>query len=326
VSVHEQRGQVRQVREAMHSLFGTGRREAVMPELQPLPVTGPGFYRMTDSQYHADPCPEPSLSASFAIELVSSTPAHAKLKHPRLNAIVESDDAEHFNIGKVAHAVFLEGANIVEVLDYKDWRTNAAKADRTRALLDGRIPLLRKTWDELEEMLVSTRPQLNAHEDGREMFMSGIAEPVLVWREGDLWFRSRIDWLRTTDHGRFAIDDYKTTGTSADPEQLSDKTVWNLGWDVKASFYRRGLHALTGQGAEFRFAVQETYAPYALSVVAPGPSAEMLGDMKVDMAIARWRRGLLDRDWPGYPRRTASFDVPAWLEKKWADREIRNAD
>jgi hypothetical protein len=101
--------------------------------------------------------------------------------------------------------------------------------------------------------------------------------------------------------------------------------VWDLGWDVKASFYRRGLHALTGYGAEFRFAVQETCEPFALSVIAPSPSAEMLGDMKVQIAIDRWARGLRQNEWRGYPRQTAFFEVPAWLEKKWADREVRDA-
>ena len=29
-------------------------------------VPGPGFYSMSAAQYHADPCPEPSLSSSIA--------------------------------------------------------------------------------------------------------------------------------------------------------------------------------------------------------------------------------------------------------------------
>jgi hypothetical protein len=176
-------------------------------------------------------------------------------------------------------------------------------------------------WTDIEAMLTATRPQLDAHEDGAEMFRDGLAEPVLVWCENGLWFRARLDWLRLSIRRRqFAIDDYKTTSTSANPEKLSDRTVWDLGWDLKASFYRRGLHVLTGYGAEFRFAVQETYAPFALSVLSPSPSAEMLGDMKVQIAIDRWARGLQHNDWHAYPRQTAYFDVPGWLEKKWSDR------
>jgi hypothetical protein len=140
------------------------------------------------------------------------------------------------------------------------------------------VPLLRKTWGELEAMLRATRPQLDAHEDGAAMFRDGFAEPVLVWQEDGLWFRARLDWLRLSVKRRqFAIDDFKTTGASANPERVSERMFWDLGWDVKASFYRRGLHALTGYGAEFLFAVQETYAPYALSVVAPSPAPKCSG-------------------------------------------------
>jgi hypothetical protein len=323
----EFRGRVRESREAMHSLFGTGKQpEPELPELQALPVTGPGFYAMTAAQYHADPAPEPSLSASLACELVTTTPAHARLKHPRLTPAMVEKEAAHFDFGEVAHALFLEGRDVVEILDFHDFKTNVAKAARDAARAQNRVPLLRKVWTDVEAMLMATRPQLDAHEDGAAMFRDGLAEPVLVWQEDGLWFRARMDWLRLSIRRRqFAIDDFKTTSTSADPEKLSDRTAWDLGWDLKASFYRRGLHALTGYGAEFRFAVQEWHAPFALSVVAPSPGAEMLGDMKVHMAIERWRRGLRENDWRGYPRQTAFFDVPAWMEKRWADREIRDA-
>lgn len=325
----EFRGKVRESREALHSLFGTGRQpEPELPELQTLPVSEPGFYAMTAAEYHADPAPEPSLSASLACDLVTTTPAHARLKHPRLNPSAADDTAEHLDIGTVAHAAFLEGRDAVDVLEFNDWRTQAAKTARDQARAAGKVPLLRKVWTDVEAMLMATRPQLNAHEDGAAMFRDGLAEPVLVWCEDDLWFRARLDWLRLSLRRRqFAIDDYKTTGASADPEQLSDSPrspVWSLGWDLKASFYRRGVYALTGYGAEFRFAVQECYPPFALSVVAPSPGAEMLGDMKVQMAIDRWRRGLRDNDWRAYPRQTAYFEVPDWMERRWADREVRD--
>lgn len=326
----EFRGQVREAREALGALFGPGsggRPGALLPELQPLPVSGPGFYRMTAAEYHADPCPEPSLSASLAAAIMATTPAHARLKHPRLNSMLVETTAEHFDIGEVAHSAFLEGLDVVEVIEFQDYRTNDAKAARERARAAGKVPLLRKVWHDVELMISATRAQLDAHEDGVAMFTDGLAEPVMVWREDGLWFRSRIDWLRLSaaSSSRFAIDDFKTTSTSAHPEKLSEKTAWANGWDVKASFYRRGLLNLTGFSAEFRFAVQEIYAPFALSVVAPAPGAEMLGDMKVHEAIDKWRMGLRENDWRAYPRRTAFFEVPMWMDKKWADREV-NAD
>jgi hypothetical protein len=321
----EFRGRVREVGGALHSMFGTGpAARAAIPELRPLPVTEPGFYRMTAPEYHADPAPEPSLSASLASSLVEKTPKHARLKHPRLNPMYEPDTAEHFDIGESVHAAFLEGRDVVEILEFDDFRKGDARKARDDARAVGKVPLLRKTWTDVELMLKESRAQLDVHEDGVDMFTNGIAEPVLVWREEGLWFRSRVDWLRVTRQGRFAIDDFKTTGKSADLDAVS-KTAFDHGWDVKASFYRRGLFALTGLGAEFRFAVQECYPPFALSVTAPSPGAEMLGDMKVDIAISRWRAGVTQNEWRGYPKRTGYFEVPAWLESKWADRGVNDA-
>jgi hypothetical protein len=121
------------------------------------------------------------------------------------------------------------------------------------------------------------------------MFRDGLAEPVMVWaRTASGSARAR---LAASQHPAPPVRDRRLQDHRQErqPGALSDRTVWDNGWDVKASFYRRGLHALTGYGAEFRFAVQETYAPFALSVIAPSPSAEMLGDMKVQIAIDRWR-------------------------------------
>lgn len=329
-SAAERRQDVAGARDALHSLFGTAptssgkRPEPELPELRALPVTEPGFYDMPAHVYHADPCPEPSLSASMACELITTTPAHARLKHPRLNPTMEDETAEHFDIGSVVHAAFLEGREVVEILEYPDWRTKEARAARALARANGKVPLLRKVWTDVDRMLTAVVPQLQAHEDGAEMFINGLAEVVMVWQEDGLWFRSRLDWLRVTTRRRYAIDDFKTTSTSAHPEKLSERTAFDNGWDVKASFYRRGLSVLTGFGAEFRFAVQETFAPFALSVVAPSPGAEMLGDMKVHKAIERWERGLRQNDWRAYPRRTAYFEVPAWLERKWADAEVND--
>jgi hypothetical protein len=319
------RARIAESREALHSLFGTGTRSlAQLPSLRPLPVTEPGFYQMTAAEYHADPCPEPSLSSSMCCALMGTTPAHARLKHPRLNQAMVAETAEHFDVGTIVHAAFLEGRDVVEVLDYNDFRTNAAKDARDSARKAGKVPLLRKVWSDVDRMLAATRRQLDDHEDGIAMFTEGLAEPVLVWQEDGIWCRARFDWLRV-DGRMFAIDDFKTTSTSADPETLSDRKAWDMGWDIQASFYRRGLHTLTGRTAGFRFAVQEIYEPYALSVLTPGPSAEMLGDMRVNKAISQWRGGVIDNDWHAYPRRTAHFEVPMWLDKKWADREVRDA-
>lgn len=280
----------------------------------------PGIYAMPAAEYHGDPCEVASLSASIAHELCTNSPAHAREKHPKLNPTTVHEQAEHFDIGTAVHSILLEGVNSVEVLDFPDWRTNASKDARDAARKAGKTPLLRKVWAEVESMMLSTRGQLDAHEDGCDMFVGGQAEQTLIWEEpSGIWCRSRLDYLRPG-----AIDDYKTTSTTANPEAVTRQMFGN-GWDIKAAFYLRGLRALTGTQATMRFAVQETYAPYALSVVTLGPDAMTLAEKKVLYALELWAECLERKRWPGYPTRTAYATLPEWVESAWLKRELAYA-
>jgi hypothetical protein len=327
----EFRAQVRETRDALRSLFG--------PERQPLNldavitadrVDAPGLYVMSADAYHADPCPEPSLSSSVAHRICAWSPAHARRFHPRLTAQLDDETAEHFDIGTCAHAIVLEGVNNVEVLEYPNWRTKAAQADRDAARANGRIPLLRHVWTDVEAMVKATREQLDAHAAGREMFRGGRSELVLAWQDVcGVWCRARLDYLRPAQRdvddpgATAAIDDYKTVGTSANPETFSGRKFFENGHDIQAAFYIRGVEALTGHKAIFRFAVQEQYPPFALSVLGLQPSTLMLGEKKVIHALNTWRECLRSGRWPGYPRRTAFVDLPQYVESAWLAKEDR---
>lgn len=281
---------------------------------------------LTAAEYHSDPCPHPSLSSSIARILCESSPAHARAAHPKLNPQVIDDEAEHFDIGTAAHSILLEGVNAVEIIQADNYRTNVAKAARDAARANGKTPLLAKVWADVQAMVAATRAQLDAHVDGRAMFKDGSPEQTLIWNEDGVWCRARLDWLRAG-----AIDDYKTTSTTANPEAVS-RTLFSNGWDIQCAFYLRGLKAITreasvlsathgGEDAIFRFAVQETYAPYALSVVALGPDAMVLAEKKVLYAIELWRECLKSNKWPAYPNRTAYASLPTWVESAWLARE-----
>ena len=296
----------------------TGDRVRVDGVSEPTRIIEPGIYTMPAEAYHADPCPEPSLSSSMARAICRDSPAHARLLHPRLTAVVTEEEAERFDVGTAAHALLLEGVNAVEVIDAKDWRTNAAKDARDAARRAGKIPLLSHVWVHVEAMLAATRRQLAQHGDGRHMFLNGAAEQTLVWREADeTWCRARLDWLRPG-----AIDDYKTTKGSANPEDVQ-RTLFANGWDIQAAFYLRGLQVLTGEDATMRFACQENYPPYALSVIALGPDAMMLAEKKVRYALEQWRTCLRSDRWPSYPTQTAYVSLPPWIETAWLEKELR---
>lgn len=295
-------------------------------------ITALGVYTIPESQYHADPAPEPSLSSSIAHILLQQSPLHAKAAHPRLTPGVVSGEAKHFDLGKLCHALLLEGIDKAHVIQatrkegtgknridtggpVTDYRTNEAKQERDEARAAGKCPILAHELADVTAMMKACREQLDAHSEASNAFSRGTPEQTLVWQEANgIWCRARLDWLHLIDA---IVDDFKSTGISANPDMIS-RTMWTNGWPIQAAFYTRGFKAVFGQNLEplFRFVVQEAYAPFALSVISLDPSAQAFADAKVAKAIRIWGECLTSGIWPGYPDRIAYAEVPAWMDKE----------
>lgn len=283
----------------------------------------PGLHDIQEADYHADNIAAvPSLSRSIAHLLCTTSPAHVWTAHPRLNPNYHPQEAEHFDIGSIAHDLLLnQDAEKRLVLVHKDdWRTKEAKEARAEARLAGNIPLLARHWDAVQAMVEAALKQLAAHDAVPPLFKDGMAEQTLVWTEGDVVCRARLDFLHD---GPSAVDDYKTTSQSANPERWS-RSLFGNGYDLQAAFYLRGLEAVTGAtDVPFRFFVQETYPPYAGSVVSLGEDVLTLAREKVEYAINLWRKCVAENNWPAYPTKVCYADLPAYEEARWLERETR---
>lgn len=281
----------------------------------------PGIYEMTMAEYLRDPCPEPSLSSHVAHALIAESPRHAAFGHPRLNPRPVADEDDKFDIGTAAHALLLENdAAAIEIVNAPTWQTKDAKAARTAAREAGKTPLLAHQHGRVVEMVAALRTQLAEHTERPEPFTDGFPERVLIWREGPAWCRARLDWLH---HGAPIIDDYKTTG-DANPENWGRRQVYDLGYDLQAAFHSRGLEVVTGTplSARFRWVVQETAPPYAMSVCALSPEAALLAEKKRRFAVQLWLACLETGRWPGYPDQTCYLALPSYEETRWLAREI----
>lgn len=284
----------------------------------------PGIHPVPSDAYHADPCPEPSLSSSIAKIMLSRTPRHAWFAHPRLNLNYEHEDAEKFDIGKAAHSLMLGDPADFAIIDADNWRTKDAKEMRERAYVAHKIPLLVEQWKRVTQMVAAGRVQLQAHYDASDAFTKGTPEQTLIWQDSGIWCRARLDWL--PDDRTKHFDDYKSTADSADPDSWQ-RTAFNIGFDIQAAFYRRGIRALgLAEKPRFRFIVQETAEPFCLSAIDLSPSAVDLGERKVEEAINRWRWCLQNNKWPGYPAHTCTIDTPNWHESQYLEREVRDQD
>lgn len=271
---------------------------------------------LTAEEYHADPCETPSISASVAHKIITTSPWHAWHDHRRLNPDYTPTADTKFDVGTIAHAILLEGKDIVQAVDAPDWRTNAAKEERDAARAAGKVPLLTSQVDEVEAMVDAARSQLCAYDP--EPFTAGKPEQAIVWEEDGVHCRALLDWL--TDD-RLCIQDMKTTSRSADPHVFA-RSICGLGYDLKAAWYIRAVESLTGTPPDFLWVALETTPPYALSVVRPSSALLTIGRKKCQYALNLWRRCLQEDRWPGYPSEVVTAELMPWDEEKWLAKEV----
>jgi hypothetical protein len=293
-----------------------------MPELET--VTAPGAYDLREESYHADPCPEPSLSGSIIKVLANRSPRHAWACHPRLNAECEREEKAIFDLGSAFHSIILgKGAELVP-LDFADFRTNAAKEARDAARANGFIPLLRSQFDRAQTMAAAARAQVPAWEELNLAMTAGIPERTYIWQEetpfGPVWCRCMVDW--TAQHGNLHPD-WKTTGQGAGPEEWGEKTLWQMDGHIQAAWNARALRKAGLVEPALMFAVVETDFPHSLAVMRPTPAAVAMADRDIERAIVTWAWCLKHNRWPGYRPETAWVEPPVWKEKKFLEREER---
>lgn len=290
-------------------------------------ITEPGIYDMPEKDYHADPCPEPSYSNSIGKLLLQRSPAHARLQHPRLNPDWEPRESDgKMAFGSVAHVLMTgKGPDIVQV-DAKNWQTKAAKAERDEALEAGHLPILVEQYEQALEMVRVGMLQLQEFDDCQNAFVRGTPEQVFCWKEGNTWLRCMMDWVEPRrDTGHIVVYDYKTTGTNAAPHAIA-RHLYDMDYHMQHAMYERALHALIKDAAGmvvFRFVVQETDPPYALSVIETDPAGKVIGQKKTAAALSLWRSCMAKNKWPAYPKKIIQAELPAYLESSWLEREER---
>lgn len=286
-------------------------------------VTGPGLYLMSADAYHRDCCPEPSLSASVAQELVHRSPRHAWEMHPRLNPAwraIEPTDA--MELGTALHWLMLGAGKKPYLVNASDWRSHSARLHRDEARRQGRPPILEWRWTEVKRIAAAARMQLRRMQDAPAGIAEGLPEAVLIWREGKMWCRAMVDWL-PTKIGRPPMVDLKFTEMAGTPEDYR-RQVHNLGYDLRQAFYRRGFEAVFGRPAgPYVFAVVETLRPHGVACYTVGPAFEELGESKLDLALHAWERCMQTGRWPGYAPQTMSLDPPVYAADDWAMRAHR---
>lgn len=265
--------------------------------------------------YHSDPAPEPSLSASVAKVLLDRSPRHAHFVHPRLgNGAAKRTPDRPMDIGNAVHRHILGVGRKVVVLPFKDYTTGDAKKARAACYASDDTPILEPDNRKVIEAVAAARAQLAEHELAG-ILDDGDPELTMLWRDGPVWCRSRVDFLPRSvrDGGHVIVPDVKTTGDSAHPDEFVS-TAFGQQYDIQAAFYERGLRRLIPSIRSVRFVLIaiEQDPPYGLSVVYFDGEGAAQAEVEVDLAIKTWGECLKSGNWPGYPKTLTPMSKPGW--------------
>lgn len=274
-------------------------------------ITEKGIYDITAAEYHANPCPEFSISRSFLADIIKQSPLHAMSNSKELNQDeTEDKDSRTANIGKAMHEIALGFDSNVVVVEADSFRTKAAQEMRDAAKADGKIPLLTADMKKVMAAMDPIRGKL-----------VGKCEQTYIWKRGisDIWCRAMLDCV--TDDGW--IIDYKTTGGSAEPGAWVRNHLYPDLLDMQAAWYIEGYERVTGNPCKgFKFVVQEQKPPYAVSTIQCDIETIMLGLARINMAFDIAEDCLKSGIWYGYDRSVAIATPPAWIIAEW---EAKNA-
>jgi len=287
------------------------------------------------AEYHADPCPEPSLSSTSARTVINECLHKAWLQHPRYGAAAAAQD-DRLSLGTAAHTLLFErGRGLVEV-EASDWRTNSAKARRQDILSAGQIPILSKHMEVAKTMAERITDQMAMHHLAPAFFgeeMTGWNkqdEVALFWQEEiggrPIWCRNLLDRFCVSKK-RWCIFDLKTTERSVAPHSLAAFAT-GQGHDIQAAMAVRGLQNLISSPItdrlEFYFIYAEVEPPHLITVGRISRQMLVLGSKKVAQAMALWARAQADNNWPGYPRTSVELLPPPYAETSWLNRELND--
>mgnify|MGYP001136852850 CR=1 FL=1 len=273
----------------------------------------PGCHHIPENEYHADPCPVPSLSRS-TIKDILDCPLKAWMNHPRLNPRYQPKQRAIFDIGHIAHSLFIEGIDKAVSINAEDWRKNATKGEADEARKAGKIPLLKAQYEGVRIMAEEANRQLAASELGiQSIHEEGDSELSYIWKERDVWMRVRPDWIRKD---RKLILDYKTTSSSARPEEYA-RIITSTALEIQDSFYRRGVYNIERVLPDFVFMVQEVSSPYLCTFIKLDTLFKEMGEQKVTRGIRLWESCLKSDIWPGYSKKVCTVEPKPWALASW---------
>jgi len=272
---------------------------------------------LSEEKYHSQEGEKtPLFSYSTAKTILQKSPYHAYLQHPLLGGQGDFKSSKAMDTGNLLHKLLLgEGADI-EVIDADNFRGKDAREQRDNAYEVGKIPVLKKEYDEYLKVLDVIKEEIR--KICPEFFLPHESELSVKWEmPGGIKVQSRFDWI--SPESALMID-LKTT-TDASPEKVQRKII-DMGYDMQDSLYTQSANTVWPELAgrwKFLFIFLEVAPPYSVSVVELDSSFKWMGEQKINRAAEKWLDGLNNENWPGYGR--FMLEAPQWAVKKEMEKQ-----
>ena len=269
----------------------------------------------TPAEYHRDPCPVASLSASIATLITSKSPRHAYHAHPRLGAGGGTKPTASTDGGSLLHELVLGAGGGIRVIEAEDYRTKAAREARDEARIAGLLPVLAHEHDEAQTVAGEIRKVL-ATEYG--IHLRGKSEQAITWGEpvpgesAPVLCRGLMD---NVDIGARSatVFDLKTI-RSAHPKKCESHMI-EYGYAIQWAAYHSALLKLRPDLAgriDFVFLFCETEPPYVCTPLRPSGEMRMFGLQRWERAVRTWAECMRTGKWPGYVAKIEEAHPPPW--------------
>jgi hypothetical protein len=276
---------------------------------------------ISEDVYHADPAEVPSLSSHVAGTLVGQTPLHAWQEHPKLGGGGEWSESASQSRGTLMHTLLLRSGKDIVIVEADDWRTKAAKEERSAAQDAGKQAVLRPKYDDAIAAVNAIRRKLV--DQGIDL-AAGHNEVTMLWGRDGVTCRGRLDHWR---EDLLTVVDLKIC-ESANPEAFARSAV-SYGYHIQAAAYLDGIAKLVPNAAgrtKYLWAICEPNPPYAVVIAEPdGPMME-LGARLWERAISEWRVCLTLNRWPGYGDGVHRIELPPWALAKDMEQQMKQLE
>ncbi len=255
-----------------------------------------------------------ALNFSSARHLLRS-PAHYKA------ALEEPEDELKYIVGKLAHAMILEGKDLRHLYAIKPAGLSMAtqvgkkwKSEQTLPILKeedaNRVPRMAEAIAN-HPIASGALKRCPRREVYFEIVYRGVRIKSMLDAMGGVPGRTRL----------IQICDIKTTTDAR--EHSFAKRVVDLDYDMQACWYK-SMFGDPGQ-SDFVWIAVENFAPFAVNVFYPGGEMERSGQIKMDAAVDTYKECQRVNKWAACDSPVYSHEIRELYPPRWRTAELEGA-